>query len=160
MSTRELILLRHAKAESEAASGVDAERKLSARGEVEAAAAGAWLKAHKATFDRVLCSPAERARQTGAHVLSALGVGDCQYEAEIYEATPGQLMALLDRHSDSDRVLLIGHNPGIEALVALLSTGQSGDFRGVPTAGIAWLKMPAGAALEPGVAKVTAYWSP
>ena len=78
----------------------------------------------------------------------------------IYEATPGELIALADTHRDVPRLMLVGHNPGFEHLAALMSTGQSGDFRGMHTAGIAVLRLPADAALEPGVAQLAAFWMP
>ena len=71
-----------------------------------------------------------------------------------------QLIAIADAHRDVPRLLMVGHNPGFEHLAALMSTGQSGDFRGMHTAGIAVLRLPADAALEPGVAKIAAFWMP
>jgi phosphohistidine phosphatase len=56
--------------------------------------------------------------------------------------------------------LLIGHNPGLEQMAALLASGQSGDFRGMPAGGVAVLSLPADAQLEPGVAKLAAFWWP
>jgi len=53
---------------------------------------------------------------------------------------------------------LVGHNPGFETLVALLATGQSGDFRGVPPGGIAWFEIDG--AVEPGAGRLEAFWSP
>jgi len=53
---------------------------------------------------------------------------------------------------------LVGHNPGFETVVALLTTGQSGDFRGMPPGGIAWIEL-AGAA-EPGAGRLKAFWAP
>ena len=53
---------------------------------------------------------------------------------------------------------LVGHNPGFETLVALLATGQSGDFRGVPPGGVAWLEIDGLA--EPGAGVLKAFWSP
>ena len=56
--------------------------------------------------------------------------------------------------------MLVGHNPGFEQLAALLHSGQSGDYRGMPPGGIAVLTVPVGAALEPGVAQLSAFWWP
>ncbi len=78
----------------------------------------------------------------------------------IYEATPGTLIALADTHNQFERLLLVGHNPAFEQLAALLHSGQSGDYRGMPPAGIAVLTIPVGAALEPGVAQLSAFWWP
>jgi phosphohistidine phosphatase SixA len=153
--TRELILLRHAHAESAKAGGDDATRPLSARGITEAEDAGAWLREHQALPARVLCSPAQRARQTLERALGEVGA---MLEPRIYDATAGGLIALIDEHVDVGRLLLVGHNPGFETVVALLTTGQSGDFRGMPPGGIAWIEL-AGAA-EPGAGRLKAFWAP
>lgn len=153
--SRELVLLRHAHAESATGGADDAERGLSKRGRAEAAAAGEWLRSHRILPARILCSPARRARQT---LERALGEVDATLEPRIYEATAGDLDALVDEHADAERLLLVGHNPGFETFVALLATGQSGDFRGMPPAGIAWFELDAVA--EPGSGRLKAFWSP
>jgi len=157
---RELVLLRHAHAESAAPGQDDHERALSARGRAEAAAAGAWLKEIGFQPDRVLCSSARRARETLDLVQQGFGPAQTESVDAIYEATPGDLIAIADGHRDVPRLLMVGHNPGFEHLAALMSTGQSGDFRGMPAAGIAVLHLPSDAALEPGVAKLSAFWMP
>ncbi len=157
---RELILLRHAHAEPVAPGQSDAERPLSVRGHAEADAAAQWLKAHDLRPTRVLCSPSKRTRETLERALEVLGYTDVRYEPRIYEALPGTLMAVLDEHAEVDRVLMVGHNPGFEQTAALLHSGQSGDFRGMPTGGIAVLSLPPGAALEPGIGTLTQFWWP
>ena len=157
---RELILLRHAHAEAAAAGQDDTDRPLSRQGQAEAEAAGQWLKANGYLPDRVVCSSARRARETLEQVLSVIGYIEQRQEPRIYEATPGDLMAVADEHKELSRVLLVGHNPGFEQLAALLSSGQSGDFRGMPAGGIAVLKLPADVDLEPGVAELAAFWWP
>lgn len=157
---RELILLRHAHAEHGAPGVSDAERALSKRGREEAIAAGSWMLEHGHIPDRTLCSPARRARETLELVQDSIGTGEVERIDDIYDATPGDLIALADAHRDVGRLLLVGHNPGFEQLAALLSTGQSGDFRGMPAAGVAVLRIPADAALEPGVAELAAFWMP
>lgn len=157
---RELILLRHAHAGPAAAGVSDRARPLSAAGRHEAHAAGRWLAEHGYRPDRVLCSDALRARETGDQALAAVGGGAVTDEPRIYEATPGELFEIIEAHRDATRLLLIGHNPGFEQLTALLTTGQSGDFRGMPTAGIAVLNLPHDAAFEPGAAQLAAFWSP
>jgi phosphohistidine phosphatase len=154
----ELILLRHAHAEPQDA-GADAERPLSARGEAEAAAAAQWLSAHGAP-ERVICSPARRARDTAQRVLASAGTVDTREDARIYEATPGALLDVISDHRDCARLMLVGHNPGFESLAALLATGQSGDHRGMPPASIAVLALPRDVALEPGSARLITFWSP
>lgn len=157
---RELILLRHAHAEPASAGQADLDRPLSAEGLAEAEAAGRWLGQQKLIPDCVLCSPARRTRETLEAVLAAIGYVDQRIEPSIYEATPGTLIALADTHRDVGRLMLVGHNPGFEQLTALMHSGQSGDYRGMPPAGIAVLHVPADAAIEPGVARLDAFWWP
>jgi phosphohistidine phosphatase SixA len=157
---RELILLRHAHAEAAIGGQADLDRPLSAEGLAEAEAAGRWLAAQKLVPDCVLCSPSRRTRETLEAVLGAIGYVDQRIEPSIYEATPGTLISLADTHAESERLLMVGHNPGFEQLAALLHSGQSGDYRGMPPGGIAVLTMPAGVSLEPGAAQLSAFWWP
>lgn len=156
---RELILVRHAHAEAPAAGADDHARALSPIGHQEAAAAGTWLREHGLLPDRVLCSSALRARQT-LQGLGDLGGAAVQEEAAIYAASPGTLAALADANRDAGRLLLVGHNPGLEQLAALMHSGQSGDYRGMPPGAIAVLRLPADAAVEPGVATLIHFWWP
>ncbi|HJW45303.1 MAG TPA: histidine phosphatase family protein [Lysobacter sp.] len=157
---RELILLRHAHAEPAAPGQADLDRPLSAEGLAEAEAAGRWLAQNRLVPDTVLCSPSRRTRETLEAVLGAIGYVDQRIEPVMYEATPGTLIALADTHNQSERLMLVGHNPAFEQLAALLHSGQSGDYRGMPPAGIAVLTIPVGAALEPGIAQLSAFWWP
>lgn len=156
---RELILLRHAHAESPQPGQSDLDRPLSAVGLEEARAAGDWLREHGLLPDRALYSPAQRTRQT----LAAIGSLDCADQREepaIYDASPGTLAALADAHGDARRLLLVGHNPGLEQLAALLHSGQSGDYRGMPPGAVAVLTFPPGVAIEPGAARLARFWWP
>jgi len=155
----ELILLRHAEAVPPDASLEDRDRSLSPRGEQEAQAAGLWLVSHGLRPDRVLCSPTRRTEETARLALAAVDNAPIpQLAPEIYEASPGELLALLDQHDDANTLMLVGHNPGIERLVALLVEGRSDEFRGMPPAGLAVVHLDA--TLEPGHARLDAFWSP
>lgn len=160
MATRDIILLRHAHAETATPGQADAERPLSMRGTAEAEAAGAWLKRHAVEPDCVLCSPAQRARQTLERVLAVAGYADVREDARIYEATPGDLIRVLDDHPDAGSIMVVGHNPGLESLVSLLAEGTSDSGRGMPPASIVWLRMDEDAPLEPGTAEVRHFWWP
>ncbi|MGY0560559.1 MULTISPECIES: SixA phosphatase family protein [unclassified Luteimonas] len=157
---RELILLRHAHAEPGLPGQSDLDRPLSPDGHAEAEAAAKWLAGRRLVPDCVLYSPARRTRETLETVLSLLGYVDQRLEDRIYEATPGTLVGLLEASSDVDRLLVVGHNPGLERLVALLNSGQSSQFRGMPPAGIAVLEFADGAPVEPGAAALSAFWCP
>ena len=157
---RQLILLRHAHAEQASTGQADFDRPLSPRGLAEAEAAGAWLAEQSLLPDRVLCSPARRTRETLDAVVEAVGNLDKRLDAAIDEATPGMLAGLVDTHRDAERLLLVGHNPGLERLVALLSSGQSGDYRGMPPAAVAVLALPAGAENKPSNTTLSTFWWP
>ncbi len=157
---REVILLRHAHAEPADTGQADFDRPLSPHGLAEADAAGRWLLEQRLVPDRVLCSPARRARETLEAILGLTGYVEQRLEPCIYEATSGTLADLLDGHRDVERLLLVGHNPGLERLVALMHSGQSGYYRGMPTASIAVLAVPQEAPIEPGVARLNAFWWP
>ncbi|MDQ3494538.1 MAG: histidine phosphatase family protein [Pseudomonadota bacterium] len=157
---RELILLRHAHAEPAQAGQADPDRPLSAAGHAEAGAAGRWLAHKRLLPDRALCSPARRARETLEAALAAIGDVEQRLDEGIYEASAGTLAALVDQHREVGRLLLVGHNPGLERLAALMHSGQSGDYRGMPPGGIAVLRLPAEAAIEPGIATLSEFWWP
>ena len=157
---RELILLRHAHAEQATPGQADLDRPLSAEGLAEAEAAATWLKANNLIPDRVLCSPSRRTRETMEAVLGKVGYVDQRLDDAIYEATSGTLAGLADMHREAERLLLVGHNPGLEQLAALMHSGQSGDHRGMPPGGVAVLTLPADASIEPGIAQLSAFWWP
>lgn len=125
---RTLLLLRHAKAEKTSPHG-DLGRALSARGVADATAAGGWLAQAGLHIDRVLCSPSARTRQTWA----AAGDGgaeasEVEEDDRVYEASSDNLVDALRETPDSVGVLLlIGHSPGIPALVAELADPLTSD---------------------------------
>lgn len=122
-STRTLVVLRHAK--SAWPDGVpDAERPLAPRGRRDAPAVGRWLREHVAPVHEVVCSPALRARQTWHRVARALDAAavPVRDDPRMYPGSAQQLLAVVRDLPDSATVaLLIGHNPGMEDLVHLLS---------------------------------------
>lgn len=161
MSVRQIILLRHAHAEPPADGQTDESRPLTGGGVREAEMAAAWLKAHGAEPDVVLLSPSTRTRETASRVLAEFGAGvESLVDERIYEATPAALIQVLEEHDDADCVLLVGHNPGLETLVALLTDGTSDHGRGMPPGAIAWLHLDGDAAIEPGAASLRHFWWP
>jgi len=155
----DILLLRHAAAMSASPDGSDGARPLSQLGEREAREAGRWLASHHVKPDRVLCSPARRTVMTAQAVLDALGMRiEPILEPSMYDAAPGTLISLIDQQSDAGTIVLVGHNPGLEQLVGLLTEGSSTESRGMPPAGLAWLQ--AALPLQPGAARLHAFWSP
>jgi phosphohistidine phosphatase SixA len=157
---RDIFLLRHAHADAQLAGQSDFDRPLSDLGKRQAEQSATWLKSHLGGATRVLCSPAVRTQQTLQALLDQLEGLQPRMEASIYEASPGALLMLLDREFDARSLLLVGHNPGLESAVALLSAGRSNDARGMPVGAIAQLRLRDGAAIEPGAAELVNFWSP
>jgi phosphohistidine phosphatase len=140
MTERTLVLLRHAKADRPA--GVsDEQRPLTARGHADAAAAGAWLARSGLRPDLVLCSPAKRTRQTWHGIAVALAgsaAPTVRYEPDLYDGGAEDLLALVrEVGEDVNTVLLIGHNPSVSVLSALLDPDAQADSDGLRTSGIA-----------------------
>ena len=76
--------------------------------------------------DLIICSPAERTRETFALVAGEAGFEtEPLYDERIYEASAARLLRVLaDAGGEAQTVLLIGHNPGMEELLSTL-TGES-----------------------------------
>lgn len=131
---RTLYLLRHAKSSWKDANLADFDRPLSGRGRRAAETVGLFLKDKEITLDLVVSSPAVRARQTIEIVLrSAKQRPELRFDERIYEATVGRLLEIVSQlENEHKAVLLVGHNPGMQELLALL-TGQSEEY---PTAAL------------------------
>ncbi len=145
---RRLMLFRHAKTENDAPSGRDRDRRLDQRGEIDAAQVGSWIGQHPPFPDLVLVSTAVRAHQTWdlARAAMAKSVPQPKVELlpEIYAADPAQLLRTIHEASASDpqRLMLVGHNPGMHELaIALTGSGDASLRQAVidnmPTAGLA-----------------------
>lgn len=127
--------MRHAKSSWGDASLADFERTLNERGLKAAPLVGRFMRRQKLRPDLILCSPAERARQTAALVIKAAQLdAPLRYDERIYEATPARLVEVVSQVEDAtDELLLVGHNPGLEGLLELLA----GEARRMPTAALA-----------------------
>lgn len=137
---RTLVILRHAKADRPA--GVaDIDRPLTGRGHADAGAAGAWLASRGYVPDLVLCSPAKRTRQTWHGVAVALAGSRApavRYENGLYYDGITETLGLLHTVPDDvGTVLLIGHNPAMSMLSAVLDRAAERDSDGLRTSGIA-----------------------
>lgn len=140
---KRLYLLRHAK--SDYPDGVDDhERPLNARGRKVVLQMADYVKTNIPCPDKILCSTALRAKQTAAGVVKAWeNVGDITYVRNLYLASPGEILkelATLDEAVHS--VMVVGHNPGIAMLAALLfKQGNDKAYQQMrskyPTAGLA-----------------------
>ena len=109
----ELVLWRHAEAED---SAPDAERKLTAKGEKQAAKMAAWLKQHLPEGARVLVSPTVRTRQTAAALTPAGKISK--------EIGPGASVAAVlgaaGWPGGHETVVVVGHQPTLGEVAAYL----------------------------------------
>ena len=112
---RELILLRHAKAVSADSVSDDRTRGLTDRGRREAKAAGAALKAAGIAWDAARVSSSARTRETAALALGDSPAPAPVYLDTLYLAEPETIWAVA-QSTGADRVLVIGHNPGLHEL--------------------------------------------
>ncbi|MFD0419179.1 SixA phosphatase family protein [Streptomyces sp. NPDC127108] len=164
---RRIVLFRHAKADWPQVS--DHERPLADRGRRDAPVAGRRLAESGIAFDLALCSTAARTRETWKLAVQELSQRPrTVYEDRVYEASPGELIAVLNETPDDVRdLILIGHNPGVHGLADVLSGDAEGDAqtrmnrRGFPTSAFAVLTYTGSwKGLEPGTATLVDYWAP
>ena len=122
--TRRLILLRHAK--SAWPDVPDHERPLAGRGRRAAPAAGRWLRESGYVPDRVLCSTAQRARETWQLAEEGLGADPpTTFEDRVYGASAAELLDLARQTPSGVRTLMIvGHEPAMRDLTLELASTQ------------------------------------
>lgn len=113
-----LLLMRHAKSSWKEAAIPDHERPLNGRGRQAAPKMGRLIQSRQLVPDVILCSTAVRARQTCELLFQELPV-EPQFLPDLYHCPANGLLDLLRALPDSaDRVLLIGHNPGLADFLA------------------------------------------
>src|SRR5262245_50553530 len=133
---KKLLVLRHAKAELESASGRDFDRPLAERGRRDAAEVGRQMVERGLRADAVIASPAMRVVETLAALAEGYGAIDASFDERIYNASPETLLDVV-RNADGDAqtLLLVGHNPGLQLLLLDLTSGRIGE--NFPTAALA-----------------------
>jgi phosphohistidine phosphatase len=137
VSTRTLVILRHAKA-ARPHGVADVARPLTRRGRADAVAAGQWIADQGYVPDVVLCSPARRTKETWHGVAESLvKAPDVVYAEGLYLGDESDLLvALGELDNDASVALLIGHNPAVSQLSAQLDPAAA-DPEGLSTAGMA-----------------------
>ena len=134
-----LLLLRHAKSSWKQPELADHDRPLNKRGKRTAPLMGALLQDEDLIPDLIFCSSAVRAHTTALLVAKA-----CNYRGKIkqtgafYLAGPEDYVEVLRQVADKHaRVLVVGHNPGLEALIEALT----GEAMVMPTAALAYIEL-------------------
>ena len=118
-----LLLLRHAKSSWKKQGLPDHERPLNKRGKKEAPMVGAYMKENGLVPDLILSSTARRAHDTAQAVAEACGFEE---QVDLYQDlymsdTASYLDILRCLPDEANKVLVVGHNPDVEALLALLT---------------------------------------
>lgn len=142
-----LTLLRHAKSAWDDPVQRDFDRPLNARGRRAAQTIGREMRALGLIFDRVIASSAVRVMETLEDVGEGYGRSlEPSFDKRIYLASTDVLLDLVQAADDgAARLLLVGHNPGLERLALLLTRGEG--LRGelalkYPTATLAEIQLP------------------
>lgn len=126
VAVRTLLILRHAKSGHDEPVS-DKERTLTSRGRKDAVRMGEKVRERNLVPDRVLCSTATRARETLELFSDGAKLGaPVEFLDELYLAEPSAIVqAIRARGGSAARVMIVGHNPGLEGLVANLTAERS-----------------------------------
>ncbi len=155
-----LLLLRHAKSSWDDASLADFDRPLNERGLRTAPLMGKLMREKQLVPDVILSSPAERASTTAALVSEAAGLGpEVRHEMRIYEASATALLHVAQSIDNTyDTAMLVGHNPGMEGFIHLLT----GAVEPMPTAALAVIELDADgwSSFAPGTGQLRAVYRP
>ncbi len=130
-----LFILRHAKSSWDDANLADFDRPLNKRGFNTAPLVGETIRKNKFQIDLIISSPAKRAEQTAMLVKETAQIeAGIRFDDRIYEASPHRLLNIASELDDKiSSVMLVGHNPGLEGLVKMLTQ----EVEPMPTAALA-----------------------
>jgi phosphohistidine phosphatase len=136
---KSILVLRHAKSSRKDPDLKDHDRPLNKRGKRDAPRMGRILKKENLVPDIIISSTAMRAGATAEAVAKASGYkGDITFDRSLYASGPQAYIDVLHDLSDEYvRVLIIGHNPGLEELVEMLT----GDIHIMPTCSLAHVQL-------------------
>ncbi len=134
---KRLLLMRHAKSSWDDANIPDHERPLKKKGKKDAEHMGKLLKSKGLEPDLILSSSALRAKETAEIVTES-----CKCKKEIifldslYMAEPSDILHAIEKNAkDKKTIMVIGHNPGLEAFLQIADD----KVESLPTASIAYL---------------------
>jgi phosphohistidine phosphatase len=118
-----LLLLRHAKSSWKESALQDFDRPLNERGKRAAEMVGRFIRNKQIAPDLLLSSPAIRARETIEIVIKTAKLrSELRYDERIYEASPQRLLEVVSQIEEERKiVVLVGHNPGMEELLKLMT---------------------------------------
>lgn len=158
---RELMLLRHAKSDWSDETHADIDRPISHKGKKQAKKIAQWLADKRLMPDLILVSPAKRAQQTYRRICQECSI-ETQMIDDLYLAELDTLKSILANVHETHRVMVIGHNPGLEQLLRFLINNPDDDSTQLfPTASLAHFILPEQwNNLEPGDGKLQQFVRP
>ena len=144
-----LLLLRHAKAETNRPGSGDFDRALTETGREAAIRIGEAIRSRGYSPSLALCSPARRTRETLGLITLGLAVEpESHYLGDIYDGEPEDLLEVIQAYGASaPTLLLVGHNPGLQRLALMVGApneDESGRAIGekFPTGALAVFDVP------------------
>jgi phosphohistidine phosphatase len=134
---KNLLLMRHAKSSWKDSSLSDHERPLKKRGRRDSKRIARELDKNDLYPHVILSSSATRAKETVEVIVDTLDYENrIIFTDELYMAEPEDFVDVLsDLSDDDDTVLVVGHNPGMEAFLQMID----GEIESLPTAALAHL---------------------
>ena len=126
-----LFVLRHAPASGPASAPTDFERPLSPRGRIQAVDIGTKMLEQGLDFEAILASPARRVVESISGLLEGAGSAlEPMYDPRAYNASP-EVWSEIVRGADDrfDRLLIVGHNPGLQLLLLDLAGDDRDGLR-------------------------------
>lgn len=135
-----LFLLRHAKSSWKDGDLSDHDRPLNKRGKSDAPRMGELMVKEELHPDLIISSSAKRTRKTTELLVEKAGFDpEIMYERDLYAAWPDAYIETLNVLPDQyERVMVVGHNPGLEELLEILTD----EFERMPTATLAVISLP------------------
>ncbi len=165
----QLLILRHAKAESNRPGSRDFDRALDARGLHDASAIGRELKNRGQGPELALCSPALRTRQTLALANAMLGIDwNQRFVDKLYEADLNDVFDCIHKFgANASPLLVVGHNPVLQHFALAIASPKTDHgiemiASKFPTAALAAFEVPISdwSELGPNTARLDAYLPP
>ena len=131
--------MRHAKSDWSGSGTSDSDRPINKRGEKNASRIGQWMAENNRLPQKIISSPAVRAKQTIELVekqFTSVGLGKIIYDKDLYLADLTTLIEIIQLYkSDVSSLMLVAHNPALEHLVHFLSE-EGAEYKSMTTANL------------------------
>lgn len=135
-----LYLMRHAKSDWTGPNISDFDRPINDRGNKNAIRIGKWMLENNHIPDKIISSPANRAKQTIELVVDQIqskSKKEINYEEDLYLASLDHLFEVINLYkNDVSSLMLVAHNPGLEDLLYVLTSKTNFEYRKMTTANL------------------------